>query len=848
MTRVLQAFLATAALYAPLAGAGIVDDTITYQGRLLEAGQPVTDNCDFRVKLFDAASGGTQIGTTQQFLNVTMSSDGTVSLSLDFGSAAFDGSDRWLEIEVRNPAGSGNFVILTPRQQVRAAPYALFALAGNEGPPGPEGPQGPEGPEGPEGPQGPAGPTGPEGPPGPPGDSHWQLNGNATFYSAGNVGINTSNPTQRLHVNGNLRVDGWIGSDVANTPIELRVNNTRALRVEYALSQLTGQLSPNWIGGASANFVTSGVVGATISGGGALHEDGDNPNVVTDDFGTIGGGWRNQAGDNGVLEAIFATVGGGSLNTARGNAATVGGGVGNDASGFYSTIAGGSGNQASGPYTAIGGGQSNFAADQYAAIAGGFDNTASGDYSTVPGGRQNNAASDYSFAAGRRAQAFNVGTFVWADSTDAVFTSTGVNQFLIRAAGGVGINTATPGQALEALGTAGPAATSGSGLNGSARFRPNGTAACLDFGGTGSPAHAWLQSRDAGDYSLNYVLALNPNGGSVGIGTASPNLSFPLTIQGPGTGFPVAGTVFYAGGNMGVQMSYTTPGDTLNFDVWNANNGFLRFGTNNIERLRITNAGNIGIGDDTPDAKLDVELNSSTVAAFNRTVSDGVIVSIQQDGVQEGTISVAGTTVTYNAFTGSHYGWTNVEIDRGALVTLTGQNRRHHNRPDAEIIYGIEPSTRANDPAIVGAYLGLQESTQPASDENPHLIMSVGNGEMWVTPGTTGANIQPGDLLISADIPGCAMLDDPRMFSEGHIVARAAERVDWSSIETDEDGIRRARISVLFDRFTRGNDAFSASVLAERIDTLQQENSDLRERLAALESLVAPLCAERINR
>ncbi len=109
--------------------AGIVDDTITYQGQLLEGGQPVTDNCDFRVKLFDALTNGTQIGTTQQFLNQTMSSDGTVTLSPDFGLGAFDGSDRWLEIEVRNPAGQGNFVILTPRQQVRATPYALHAVS-----------------------------------------------------------------------------------------------------------------------------------------------------------------------------------------------------------------------------------------------------------------------------------------------------------------------------------------------------------------------------------------------------------------------------------------------------------------------------------------------------------------------------------------------------------------------------------------------------------------------------------------------------------------------------------------------------------------------------------------------
>jgi hypothetical protein len=293
----------------------------------------------------------------------------------------------------------------------------------------------------------------------------------------------------------------------------------------------------------------------------------------------------------------------------------------------------------------------------------------------------------------------------------------------------------------------------------------------------------------------------------------------------------------YAGANGGVSLGYLSVGDTDNFELWNANTGYLRFGTNNNERMRILANGSVGIGDPTPDAFFDVEINSTIVAAFNRTVSDGVIVSLQQDGVQEGTISVAGTSVSYNAFTGSHYAWTNDSIDQGALVRMTGDNRRHHGRPDSEILYGIELAQQANDPACIGAYLGLQDSVEPAGDSNPHLVMSVGNGEMWVTPGSTGRDIQPGDLLISSDIPGCAMKDDPRRFAEGHIVARAAERVEWSSVEMGGDGVRRVRISVLFDRFTRTGDLAGLAAL-------RAENEDLRARLAQLESLVARL-AER---
>ena len=77
------------------------------------------------------------------------------------------------------------------------------------------------------------------------------------------------------------------------------------------------------------------------------------------------------------------------------------------------------------------------------ARGGGFLNSISGQFATVPGGRQNIAAG-YAFAAGRRAKALHQGAFVWADSSDFDFASTGLNQFLIRAGGGVGIGINNP--------------------------------------------------------------------------------------------------------------------------------------------------------------------------------------------------------------------------------------------------------------------------------------------------------------------------------------------------------------------------------------------------------------------
>jgi hypothetical protein len=93
--------------------------------------------------------------------------------------------------------------------------------------------------------------------------------------------------------------------------------------------------------------------------------------------------------------------------------------------------------------------------------------------------------------------------------------------------GNVGIGTSTPAQRLTISGTHGAPATSGSSADAVARFGSEVTNLVLDTGVQGGGgAFAWLQSRHQLDYSDNYVLALNPNGGNVGIGTSSPSYKF----------------------------------------------------------------------------------------------------------------------------------------------------------------------------------------------------------------------------------------------------------------------------------------------------------------------------------
>lgn len=93
------------------------DTTFTYQGSLHQAGVPASGSYNIDARLFDAATGGTQIGTTQTFNGIAIS-DGEFTIDLDFGPNPFDGNQRWLAIGI-------NGTSLSPRQPITAAPASI---------------------------------------------------------------------------------------------------------------------------------------------------------------------------------------------------------------------------------------------------------------------------------------------------------------------------------------------------------------------------------------------------------------------------------------------------------------------------------------------------------------------------------------------------------------------------------------------------------------------------------------------------------------------------------------------------------------------------------------------------
>lgn len=100
----------------------------TFQGRLQDGGALATGTVDMRFALFDAPSGGAQIGpligVSDVLVNTGPSDDGLVQVELDFGVSAFvANAPRWLEVSVARDGGAS--VTLSPRTPLTAAPFSL---------------------------------------------------------------------------------------------------------------------------------------------------------------------------------------------------------------------------------------------------------------------------------------------------------------------------------------------------------------------------------------------------------------------------------------------------------------------------------------------------------------------------------------------------------------------------------------------------------------------------------------------------------------------------------------------------------------------------------------------------
>jgi len=390
------------ALCSSLPGPAFAQGTnaFTYQGQLRDGGTNANGTYTMTFKLYDAASGGNQIGDT---INRSPGlANGLFSVDLDFGAGAFGGGARWLDITVNT-----NWFLL--RQQIMPTPYALYADTA--------------------------------------GKAETVTNGAVQDPSF----LGTTGATPLDIVVNSVRA-------LRFEPTVRTVTNIVGIDITVFSSTFV-----NVIGGFSGNIVSNGFVSSTIAGGGAaevaeIEDHVPSPNIIGANYATIGGGVRNKVtGIGGLVSGGFgnlasgdtATVAGGFGNTASAAGAVVAGGEENLASGEMATVAGGHSNVASSEDGFVGGGQSNAVNSQGGFIGGGESNVVNGTFAMVPGGFNNEAGGNSSFAAGKNAHAVHEGAFVWSDTSPGTFSSTTNNQFSVRADGGVRLNTGNSGATVN---------------------------------------------------------------------------------------------------------------------------------------------------------------------------------------------------------------------------------------------------------------------------------------------------------------------------------------------------------------------------------------------------------------
>ena len=208
------------------------------------------------------------------------------------------------------------------------------------------------------------------------------------------------------------------------------------------------------------------------------------------------------------------------------------------------------------------------------------------------------------------------------------WTDDGTNMRLTTSTDNVGIGTITPGAKLEVVG----------------QVKITGGSPGVDkvFTSDAAGLGSWKTLISGGGWTDNgQVVRLSTGSDKVGIGTSSPKAT--LEVGGtPGTvvgGF-ASGSLHVTsssasindnavitghnlfGGNKQLWYFGSTSSSNDNIALINRQNAELHFWTNNANKMTIKADGNIGIGDTSPDARL--EVLSTTSPQFRITHTDNV--------------------------------------------------------------------------------------------------------------------------------------------------------------------------------------------------------------------------------
>ena len=181
------------------------------------------------------------------------------------------------------------------------------------------------------------------------------------------------------------------------------------------------------------------------------------------------------------------------------------------------------------------------------------------------------------------------------------------------------------------------------------------------------------------------------------------------------------------------------------------------------ERMRIRNNGNILLatgGNESAVNARGVEINgttgfmycavdSDTVAYFNRRTNDGTIIEFRQDNTTEGSISVSGTTVSYNGAHLSRWsqlpgGATREEILRGSVLSNINEMCEWPDE-DNEQLNRMKVSDVEGDKNVSGVFQAWDDDDDTYTDD--FYCAMTGDFIIRIAEGVT---VERGDLLMSA--------------------------------------------------------------------------------------------------
>ncbi len=294
-------------------------------------------------------------------------------------------------------------------------------------------------------------------------------------------------------------------------------------------------------------------------------------------------------------------------------------------------------------------------------LAGGDNAVAFGDSTFATGngamsiGLNSTAAGAQSFAGGARAKAQHDGSFVWGDNQVGDFASTAPNQFLIRAGGGVGINTnVLHGRALSVNGDV---AMSGSfytrGWVGINVTNPTSRLHVVSEGH--GPAIHGVSPHSSHSAIVGEHLSGGAavEGRSSGLGTGifgynASELGWAASFNGrvfasgkvgigkiPDTALDVAGTVqataFSGNGLALTNLSATQIASGALPDARLSSNVALRSGGNNFSGNQTFSSGSIGIGTGAPATKLHVSDAESRLRLQSTAANAYAVTEYQTD-------------------------------------------------------------------------------------------------------------------------------------------------------------------------------------------------------------------------